>query len=167
MAQARHDSITRRSLLSGAAAVVLAAAMPAATLPASPATLAAAPAAPDPIFVVIEAHVRAYDDVNAILDAVAAAEDALDAAKRGTRRAARKRLSAARAEEARLGGIETDATERLVATVPQTLQGAAAALRYIRERFEQGYPMCEEEEYMALLASIEQCLSRASAALPR
>jgi hypothetical protein len=61
----------------------------------------------------------------------------------------------------RLGRIESDAVDRLVETVPQTLQGAAAALAYVRERFEQGYPMCEEETSMALIASIEDCLRHA------
>jgi hypothetical protein len=159
MAQAEHDSITRRAILSGAAAAIPEAVLPIPGL-AAPAALSAVAVA-DPIFAAIDAHARAYDDINTILDAVAAAEGALDVAKRGTRRAARKRYAEVRAEEGRLGRIESDAIDRLVETVPQTLQGAAAALAYVRKRFEQGYPMCEEESYMALLASIEDCLRRA------
>lgn len=54
------------------------------------------------------------------------------------------------------------ATERFVATVPQTLQGAAAALAYVREHYAQGYPVCEEEECMTLFASIERTICRAA-----
>ncbi len=156
MAQAKRDSITRRGLLSGVAAIatVPAAVMPAAGV-ATPAAAVAVATVPDPIFAAIGAHVRAYDDVNAILDAVAAAEDALDVARRGTRRAARKRYAEVRAEEGRLGRIESDAIDRLVVTVPQTMQGVAAALAYVRERYEKGYPMFEEDTYMEFLALIE------------
>jgi hypothetical protein len=162
MAQAKHDSITRRTLLSGAAAIpAMVVSSPVVAAPvATPAAIMTA-AALDPIFAAIAAHMRAYDDINAVLDSVAAAEDALDAAKRGTRRAARRRLREARAEEARLGCIESDAIDHLIATVPHTLQGAAAALRYVRERYDEGYPMCEEDTYVTLLASIEQAIGRA------
>jgi hypothetical protein len=60
-----------------------------------------------------------------------------------------------------------EATERFVATVPQTLHGAAAALAYVRERYDQGYPMCEEEECMTLIASTEQAICRAVAGADR
>lgn len=168
MAQARHESITRRSLLSGVVAAVPAAAMPsliAAAPAAAPALKAVPAAAPDPIFAAIEAHSRAYDQINVVLDAVAAAEDALDAAPRGKRRAARKRLNELCAEEGRLGRIESNAIDCLVATAPQTLQGAAATLAYVRKRYEEGYPMCEEEGFMALLGSIQQTIC-AAAGLP-
>jgi hypothetical protein len=49
--------------------------------------------------------------------------------------------------------------------VPQTLHGAAAALAYVRERYDQGYPMCEEEACMTLLASTEHAI-RAALPLP-
>lgn len=160
MAQADRDSITRRSLISGAMALV-----PATTLPAPaaapPARTTAAPAA-DPIFAAIEAHRRAYDGIVAIVDLLADAEDAVHNAKRGTRRAAKQHLAAIYAEDGRLGRIEREAAERFVATIPQTLHGAAAALRYVRERFDEGYPMCEEDGYMTLLASIEQAICRAA-----
>ena len=154
MAQAEHDSITRRGLLSGAVAAVPVAVMPAAVI--------AAPLLPDPIFAAIAAHARAYADLNAFFDDLAAAEQAAWNAPRGQRRAAKKRLAEAYAAERRLGRIEMDTTARFVATIPQTLPGAAAALRYVRERFDEGYPMCEEDEYMALLASTEYAVCRAA-----
>jgi hypothetical protein len=163
MAQARHDSITRRSLLSGAAAAVPAAVMPSAiiatpsTAPAAVATLAAAP---DPVFAAIAAHIRAYDEFIAVLDQLAVVERAAWNAPRGQRRAANQRYAAARAAERRFGSLEGDAMDCLVDTVPQTLQGAVAVLRYIRERFERRHSL-EEETLMALLASIEQAISRA------
>lgn len=46
--------------------------------------------------------------------------------------------------------------------MPQALPAAAAALAYVRVRYAEGYPMCEEEECMALLASIEQAICRAA-----
>jgi hypothetical protein len=163
MAQAKRDSITRRSLLSGAAAAVPAAVMPASVIatPAAAPTAAAAPViAPDPIFAAIEAHVRAYDAFNAVLDDLAVAERAARNASRGAKRAANKRLAAAHRAERRFGDREDDAMDRLVATVPQTLQGAVAVLRYIRERYERRHIM-EEDELMVLLGSIEQAIGRA------
>jgi hypothetical protein len=156
MAQAKRDSITRRALLSGAAAVPLA---------AIPASIRAAPnpaVAPDPILAAIAAHRRAYDDLDAFADELPAAEQAAWHAPRGRRRAANKRLKEAYAAQGRFCDILDDATERFVATVPQTLAGAAAALAYVRELYADGYPMCEEEECMALLASTEAAICRAA-----
>ena len=81
-------------------------------------------------------------------------------APRGAKRAANKSYAAARAAERRFGDLEGDAMDRLVETIPQTLQGAVAVLRYIRERFERRHSL-EEETLMALLASIEQTVCRA------
>jgi hypothetical protein len=164
MAQAKHDSITRRALLSGAAAVVPAAAI-IATPALAPGFAAAQPRLrppPDPIFAAIAAHARAYDDLTAFAPELAAAEQAAWHAPRGARRAANKRLKQAYAEERRFGGILGDATERFVETIPQTLEGAAAALAYVRELYDEGYPMCEEEECMTLLASMEIAICRAA-----
>jgi hypothetical protein len=128
-----------------------------------PAAVIAAPAiAPDPIFAAIDAHVRAYADLNAVLDDLAVAEQAAWHARRGAHRAAKKRLAEAYAAERRLGRIEMDATARFVATVPASLAGAAAALRYVRECFDKGYPMCEEDSTMTLLASTEHAICRAA-----
>ncbi len=156
MAKAEPRSITRRSLLSGAAAAVPAAVMPAAIVTVPAAAVAAAPAISDPIFTAIEAHVRAFAEFDVVLDDLAAAEQVAWHAPRGKRRAANKRLAEARAAERRFGDLESDAVERLVAIVPQTLEGALAVLRYMRERFERG--MCDEDECVALLESIEGCL---------
>jgi hypothetical protein len=153
MAQAERDSITRRSLLSGAMALV-----PATTLQTPVAALPApASAIPDPIFAVIEQHRCAYSELNAFLHELAAVEQAAWHAPRGTRRAANKRLAEAYKTERRFGDIEHQAFEKFIGTVPHTLDGAVAALRYVRER-----AMCEEDDCMTLLASIEQAICRAA-----
>jgi hypothetical protein len=51
---------------------------------------------------------------------------------------------------------------RFVATMPHTVEGAAAALAYVREHYAKGYPVCEEEECMALFASTEIAICRAA-----
>lgn len=155
MAQAEHDPITRRSILSGVLAVV-----PAALIPANPA--ASAPAISDPIFAAIDAHRRAYAQLDTFLYELADIEQAAWHAPRGKRRAANTRLAEAYRTERRLGGIEHNAIEAFVATVPHTLDGAVAALRYVRERYNEGETMCEEEDCMTLLASIEQAICRAA-----
>src|SRR5947209_12215107 len=127
MAQAERDSITRRSLFSGALALV-----PATVLP--PGALAN-PAAPDPIFAAIAAHRSAYAQLNAFLHELAAIEKAAWHAPRGKRRAAKKRLAEAYKTERRFGDDEHQAFETFTGTVPHTLDGAVAALRYVRERF--------------------------------
>jgi hypothetical protein len=161
MAQARHDSITRRTLLSGAAAAVPAVVLPPTVIAAPAATPAAIPAviAPDPIFAAIEAHVRAYGEFIAVLDDLAVAEKTAWHASRGAKRTANKRLAAAYRAETRFSNLEGDALERLVETTPQTLHGAAAVLRYIRERYEGRHSM-DEDDLMTLLASIERAISR-------
>jgi len=150
MAQAKRDSITRRSILSAAIALV-----PAALVPANPA--ASAPAIPDPIFAAIEAHRCAYAQLDAFLYELADIEQAAWHAPRGARRAANKRLAEAYETERRLGDIEHQAFAKFIGTVPHTLDGAVAALRYVRERFDDG-DSCEEDECMTLLASIEQAI---------
>jgi hypothetical protein len=166
MAQAKHDSITRRALLSGAVAAVPVAAIAGAPALAAPGFAAAQPRLrpqPDPIFAAIAAHARAYDDLTAFAPELAAAEQAAWHAPRGQRRAANKRLKQAYAAEGRFVDILGDAAERFFAAVPQTLAGAAAALAYVRERYAEGYPMCdEEEECMTLLASTECAICRAA-----
>ena len=120
------------------------------------------PATPDPVFAAIEPHTRAYADLNAFLGELAAVEQAAWHAPRGQRRAANKRLSDAYATERRFGDRESDAFARLVATVPQTLHGAAAMLAYVRAHCEQGCPMSEEDETIALLGSIECAVCKAA-----
>jgi hypothetical protein len=123
------------------------------------------PALPDPIFAAIEAHVRACAELEAHVPVLAAAEQAAWHAPRGQRRAANARLKAEYATQGRFCDLLGQATERFVATVPHTLEGAAAALAYVRAHYAEGYPMCEEEECMTLLASTEQAICR-TAGLP-
>jgi hypothetical protein len=151
MAKAEPRSITRRSL-------VAAFALPVAAVPSFPIVASE----PDPIFAAIEAHRGAYAKLNTFLAELAAVEQAAWHAPRGQRRAANKRLAEAYAIERRFGNLESDAVERFVSTIPQTLQGAATALAYVRERSAEGYPMCEEAECMTLLASIEHAICRAA-----
>jgi len=161
------NHITRRSL-------VAALALPATALSAQALPLAAAPAPdfagapsglpapPDPIFAAIEAHIRAYRVFIAVLDALAVAETQAWHAPRGARRAAKKRLAGARADEKRFGDLEAGAFESLIATIPQTLAGAAAMLAYVREWLAEGHSMYDEEETITLLASVEQVVCRAA-----
>jgi len=81
---------------------------------------------------------------------------------RAARPAPRRQQAAAYATERRLGSAERDAVERMVATVPQTLPGAAALLAYVRGHFEEGYPMCDDDGTMALLGSVECVVCRAA-----
>jgi hypothetical protein len=169
MAQAKHDSITRRSLF-GALAVPIAAA----PIAAAPVPIPAAPdfahassglqplPSSDPIFAAIESHQRAYTALDAFIPELADVEQAAWHAPRGKRRAANRRLKEAYAEERRLGDILSDAADRFAATVADTLPGAAAALAYVREHHAQGYPMCDEQEdVIKLLGSIETAIRRA------
>src|SRR3954452_1555326 len=177
MAQAKHDSITRRAWLSGlslsVAANAVAVAAPALPSPdfaaASSGLPAAAPSGlqppppPDPIFAAIESHRRAYAALDAFVPELADIEQAAWHAPRGKRRAANRRLRQAYAEERRLGDTLSDAADRFAATVADTLLGAAAALAYVRGHHAQGYPMCDEEDdFVKLLASIETTICRAA-----
>jgi hypothetical protein len=168
MAKAKHDSITRRALLSGAAAVVPAAiaGVPALAPPDFAGAASGLPAvvapAPDPIFAAIHAHARACADLEAHVPVLAAAEQAAWHAPRGQRRAANARLKEEYATQGRFCDLLGQATERFVAIEPQTLQGAAAALAYVREHYAEGYPMCEEAEAITLMASTETAICRAA-----
>jgi hypothetical protein len=91
-----------------------------------------------------------------VLDAQSAAEKALWRASDETRAALQARLDEVVAEEGRLGLAVIEASERLVSTVPATLSGAAAVLRYVRELFErEEYTVCEDDGYRTLLYSTE------------
>jgi hypothetical protein len=83
----------------------------------------------------------------------------------GQRRAANRRLKEEYAAQARFCDRLGEATERFVATISHMLQGAAAALAYVREHYARGYPVCEEEEAIMLFASTEVAICR-SAGLP-
>ena len=113
-------------------------------------------------FAAIETHIRAFREFTAVLDALAIAETEAWHAPRGQRRAARKRLALARADERRLGDLESGAFESLAATVPHTLPGAAAMLGYVRAWLADGHSMDDEEETITLLASIESAICKAA-----
>jgi hypothetical protein len=149
MAQAEHRYITRRCVIT---AIPIAAA---ASFPA------AADTASDPIFSAMAAHARAYADVMALLAAQDAADSALRRADAAAQPALEAQLHALCEAEGPLGLLEMQAAERLIHTVPGTLAGAAALLRYVRELFERdGYTPCEEDGYLALLASAEYAICR-------
>jgi hypothetical protein len=169
MAQAKHDSITRRSLFAALAIPVAAAPLATASARAlAPPDVAAAPtglrppAPPDPILAAIAAHLRACAELEAHVPVLAAAEQAAWHAPRGQRRAANKRLKQEYAAQGRFCDLLGQATASFVATVPLTLEGAAAALGYVREHYAEGYPVCEEEECLALFASTEIAICRAA-----
>src|SRR5947209_11386865 len=167
MAQAKHDSITRRALFGALAVPVAAAPVPIVAAPdfalvSSGLQAAAVPAASDPIFAAIGAHARACAELEAHIPMLAAAEQAAWHAPRGQRRSANKRLKEEYAAQGRFCDLLGQATERFVATVPSTFEGIVAALAYVREHYAKGYPVCEEEEAIALMASIETTIRRAA-----
>src|SRR5882672_6459762 len=164
MSKAEPRSITRRSLLAALAlpaipALPLAAASVAPDVAGAP---SGQPAAPDPVFAAIDAHARACANLEGFADELAAAEQAAWHAPRGQRRAANKRLKEAYAAQGCLCDTLGAAAERFVATVPRTLQGAAAALGYVRAHYAEGYAVCEEEETITLLGSTEIAIRRAA-----
>lgn len=76
--------------------------------------------------------------------------------------AANARLKQEYAAQGRFCDLLGEATGCFVATVPHTLEGAAAALAYVRAHYAKGYPVCEEEESVALMASTETAVCRAA-----
>jgi len=104
------------------------------------------------MFAAIVAHGFACAELEAHIPVLAAAEQAAWHAPRGQRRAANARLKQEYATQGRFCDLLGAATERFVATVPHTLEGAAAALGYVRAHYAGGYPVCEEEECITLLA---------------
>jgi hypothetical protein len=169
MSEAGPRSITRRSLVAASAAVpagIVSAAMapiqPALDFAGAQSGLRAEAA--DPVYAAIAAHDRAYAQIVALLAAQDAADAALQEADALARPALEARLDELCEAEGPLGRAEMDATRRLVATVPATLAGAAAALSYIRTLFiRDGYAPCEEDGYRALLLSTECAVCRAIA----
>ena len=150
MAQAGNRFITRRHLV--AAAIPLAAAS---SLP----TLASAEA--DPIFAAIERHRRVYAQILALLDAQTAADRAVQQADALARPALEARLDELCRAEGPLGRLEIRASKRVAATVPQTLEGAVAVLRYLRELFARDdYAPFEDDGYRTLMFSTERAIAR-------
>jgi hypothetical protein len=92
-----------------------------------------------------------------------AAERELRRARKGRRAALEARLADLCEAEGALGCAEMKASLRLAKTVPASLTGAAAALRYVRERYDIGqYPMYEEDGYRLLLFSTEFAICAAA-----
>lgn len=106
MAQATHDSITRRSLIAGAAVI------------ASTPALAAVPAIPsqfDPIFAAIEAHRAAWEELEGKLPALDKLQDDDESAKQ---------------ELERLHDAIDNAEDGLIDVIPTSIAGIVAVLEY-------------------------------------
>jgi hypothetical protein len=92
-----------------------------------------------------------------------AVERELRGAPRGRRPGLEAQLVGLCEAEGPLGRAEMKASLRLAKTVPASLNGAAAALRYVRERYDIGqYPMYEEDGYRLLLFSTERAICAAA-----
>jgi hypothetical protein len=152
MAQAGNRFITRRHLVAASVATI-----PAAVGPSLPARACAS----DPIFAAIDAHRRVYAEILTLLDAQAAADRAVQQADAVTRPALEARLDALCRAEGPLGRREIRASRRMAATVPETLDGAVAVLRYLRELFARDdYAPFEDDGYRTLLNSTERAIVR-------
>jgi len=90
-------------------------------------------------------------------------ERELRRAPKGRRTELQARLAGLCDAEGALGRAEMKASLRLAGTTPASLQGAAAALHYVRERYEVGhYLMYEEDGYRLLLLSTERSICAAA-----
>ena len=151
-------ALRRRQFVTGGAAAALAAAVT-----ASRAASVHVAEAPDPILDAIERHRRDYEELRDLLAEQDAAERELLRASKGRRAALEAQLADLCEAEGLLGRIEMKASLRLAKTVPTSLTGAAAALRYVRERYDIGrYPMYEEDGYRLLLFSTERAICAAA-----
>ena len=139
-------ALRRRQFVTGGAAAALAAAVTASRAESVP-----APEAPDPILDAIEGHRRDFEELGRLLAEQDAAERELRHARKGRRVALETQLADLCEAERPLGCGEMKASLRLAKTVPVSLTGAAAALRYVRERYDVGqYPMYEEDGYLCV-----------------
>jgi hypothetical protein len=149
--------LRRRQFVTGGAAVL------AAVVTASRAATAPVPEEPDPILDAIEGHRRDFEELRRLLAEQDAAERELRCARKGRRAELEARLAGLCEAEGPLGCAEMKASLRLAKTVPASLNGAAATLRYVRERYDIGqYPMYEEDGYRLLLFSIERAICAAA-----
>ena len=150
-------ALRRRQFVAGGAAVL------AAAITASRAESVPVPEAPDPILDAIEGHRREFEELGRLLAEQDAAERELRRARKGRRAALEAKLAELCEAEGALGRTEMKASLRLAKTVPASLTGAAAALHYVRERYEVGqYPMYEEDGYRLLLFSTERAICAAA-----
>jgi hypothetical protein len=150
-------ALQRRQLVTGGAAIL------AGAITASRAEIVSAPAAPDPIDHAIEGHRRVYEELRRLIAEQDAAERKLRHSPRGKRAELEAHLVGLCEAERSLGCAEMKASLRLAQTVPASLNGAAAALRYVRERYDFGqYPMYDEDGYRLLLFSTERAICAAA-----
>jgi hypothetical protein len=150
-------SLRRRQFVTGGAAIL------AAAVTASRAAPAPVPEAPDPILDAIEGHRRAFEELRRLLARQDAVERELRRAPSGRRAGLEAQMVGLCEAEGPLGCAEMKASLRLAKTVPASLNGAAAALRYVRERYDVGqYPMYEEDGYRLLLFSTERAICAAA-----
>ena len=150
-------ALRRRQFVAGGAAIL------AGAITASRAESVAGPVVTDPILGAIEEHRRAFDELGRLLAEQDAAERELRRAPKGRRTELQARLARLCDAEGALGRAEMKASLRLAGTVPASLRGAAAALHYVRERYEVGhYPMYEEDGYRLLLSSTERAICAAA-----
>ena len=169
MSQADSAYTTSRSIFAGGGAlrrrqfVAGGAAMLASAVTSSRAERSPAPGATDPILDAIEGHRRAFEELGRLLAEQDAAERELRHAPKGRRTELQARLAGLCDAEGALGRAEMKASLRLAGTVPASLIGAAAALHYVRDRYELGhYPMYEEDGYRLLLFSTERAVCAAA-----
>lgn len=141
--------LTRRTALTGPLAVIC-----------TP-KAAASPVTADPIFAAIEVHQRVYAEILILLDAQTAADRAVQQADAIARPQFEARLDELCRAEGPLGRLEIRASKRMAATVPETLEGAVAVLRYLRELFARDdYAPFEDDGYRTLLFSTERAIAR-------
>jgi len=151
-------ALPRRQFVTGGAAAVLAGA-----ITASRAEIVPASASPDPIQHAIDGHCQVFEQLQRLLAEQDAAERQLFRSPRGMRAAIEAQLTFLCEAEGALGRAEMKASLRLAQTVPASLNGAAAVLRYVREHYDVGqYPMYEEDGYRLLLFSTERAICAAA-----
>ncbi|WP_316174401.1 hypothetical protein [Bradyrhizobium sp. SZCCHNRI1073] len=150
-------AVRRRQFVAGGAAVLAGVITPrqAESVPVSTAL--------DPVLDAIEGHCRTFEELGRLLAEQDAAERELRHAPGGRRTALEAQLALLCEAEGALGRAEMKASLRLAQTVPASLSGAAAALRYVREHYDFGqYQMYEEDGYRLLLFSTERAICAAA-----
>ena len=169
MSQADHAYTTSRSILPAGLAmrrrqfVTGGAAIMAAAVTASRAESFPVPEGTDPILDAIEGHRRVFEELRRLLAEQDATERELRRAPGGRRGVLQAQLVGFCEAEGLLGCAESKASLRLAKTVPASLNGVAATLRYVRERYDIGhYPMYEEDGYRLLLFSTERAICAAA-----
>ncbi|MDA9406439.1 hypothetical protein [Bradyrhizobium sp. CCBAU 45384] len=152
----RCPAVRRRQFVTGGAAIL------AGVVSASRAESVSVPTAPDPILDAIESHRRAFEELGHLLAEQDAVERELRCAPAPRRAELEARLAGLCEAEGALGRAEMKASRQLAGAVPGSLNGAAAALKYVRECYEVGqYPLYEEDGYRLLLLSTERAICAA------